>query len=747
MKSQKNSSPLTLHSEPSEFDFTKLAIRFALIYWIFAVTWIFFSDQLLVVLWQGSDLFNVMQTYKGWFFVSFTSVIIYFALSGRIPLTAVNLYQKAKNAETARSEVEKKLKGLSRSNLIGFFVGHVQGPILEANQEFLRMVGYSEGDLQNAQLTHQQLSANESCEKDAHAAEELLARGYCRTYEKDFIHKSGRLVPVLIGATTFNQDRSRMIAFVLDLTEFKKTEQERNQTQERLRLALEATSDSVWEWNLETDETYYSPKWFTMLGYQINEFPANLESWKKITKPSDVDRVLQTIQDAVQQGLGFDVEYQMRSANGQWQWIKGCGKVSVWDKSGKPLRMSGTHTDVTEKKLAQIEAEKMREQLLQSQKVESIGRLAGGVAHDFNNILTSIIGFAELAKNHENHFHHLNQICISAERGAKLTNQLLYYARKKPIEPQVVRLREVLLKIQPLLENCVGEKIKLELSCADVDDHVHVDIGSIEQVIINMCINARDAILESTVEGFSGQVILSISQIMLDAPTAALMEVSPGSYVLMKVTDNGSGMTSDVKKRIFEPFFTTKPEGAGTGLGLSVCQGILKQCDGNIMVESRPQLGTTFFIYIPKFKGNSTVKSVKVSYPMSVEMDSLQPKTILVVEDDDSIREFTKEYLSFLKYNVLIAKDGEEALQVSQKHSQMIDLLVTDVVMPKMEGPELVRRLKETRKKIKIIYTSGYLKDNVLHNDLILDQTEFIQKPFRPDELAQVVRQLLSCEV
>lgn len=733
--------------DSDEFNFKRLAIRIVLTYWVLAMSWIFFSDQFIFWIWQDPATLNLIQTYKGFFFMTVSSVGLYIVLSGRVPLTAINLYQNAKRAEKALSEIENKMKGLSRSNLLGLVVWDLNGKIRDANQEFLRMVGYTSEELRLGKMSFCDLLPQGSELLNEQAFADLRQRGSSKTYEKEFMHQNGRRVPVLMGAVSYSDNQEQAVGFVLDLTELKKTEEERNKSQERLRLALEATTDCFWEWNLETDQTYYSPRWYTMLGYQMNEFPANLDSWKQLTKAEDVGRVIQIVTESVKQGHGYETEFQMRAADGSWRWILGCGRVTKWDKNGVPTLLSGTNTDITEKKNAQFEAERIKEQLLRSQKVESIGRLAGGVAHDFNNILMSIIGFAELIRQGRDAHASLDQIQQAADRGAKLTNQLLCYARKKPIAPAVFHFHDVVAKMESLLTTCVGEENKLEIQTHVKDDRIHVDLGSLEQVILNICINARDAIMAKEENGNPGEIRIVLENIFLDQEKAFALDLQGGEHVLMKISDNGIGMTPEIQKRIFEPFFTTKTDGSGTGLGLSVCQGIIQQCGGNIVVRSEFHTGSTFEIYIPRYSGEKlqTFEAPTISFSTQ-DQGASKIKTILVVDDETSIREFAKEYLTRQGFHVLVAKDGEEALNISNDYVKNIDLLLTDIVMPKMDGTDLARTIQKIRKNIKVIYTSGYIKDVIMNLDVDRKQNIFIQKPFRPADLLKAVQELLGIE-
>jgi PAS domain S-box-containing protein len=399
----------------------------------------------------------------------------------------------------------------------------------------------------------------------------------------------------------------------------------------------------------------------------------------------------------------------------------------------------GFVSDITERKMAERARDELEAQLRQAQKVESIGRLAGGVAHDFNNLLTSVLGFTELAlasvPPDSDAAQYLKTVLESAQRGAGLTQQLLAYARKKIVKPEVVNLNEVVMRMSHMIRRLMGESYELSLSLSPSVGMTKVDVGSFEQVLMNLAVNARDAMIGG------GKLTLATSNVVLGPEYCkAHPGTPPGRYVLLSASDTGCGMTKDVLARVFEPFFTTKGLGEGTGLGLSMCHGIVQQAGGNIAVESELGRGTTFMVYLPRVFGaqpEPALQSVKPPATGGAE-------TILVVEDETVILQVARMVLSALGYRVLTAADGVEALELVKNTEQPIHLLVTDVVMPKLGGADLARALTELRPGLRVLYSSGYTDNAIADHGVLEDGVNFLQKPYTASDLASRVREVLD---
>ena len=381
----------------------------------------------------------------------------------------------------------------------------------------------------------------------------------------------------------------------------------------------------------------------------------------------------------------------------------------------------------------------MQEQLRQAQKIEAIGRLAGGIAHDFNNLLTVIKGVCQLSllDLHERDplYENLKEIERSAERAADLTRQLLAFSRKQILEMEVLDLNDIVRGLDKMLHRLLGEDIDLVTVLSEGIGKVKVDPGQMEQVIINLAVNSRDAMPQG------GKLTIETADVELDEEYAKRhIAVQPGRYVMLSISDTGVGMTPEVKDRLFEPFFTTKEQGKGTGLGLSTVYGIVKQSGGNIWVYSEPGQGATFKIYLPRVEEPLTEKKreeVSREIPRGGE-------TILVVEDEETVRKLAMRLLKGQGYRVLEASDGGKAFMLCEKYKERIDLILTDVVMPGMSGRELAERLKQIHPEMKVLYMSGYTDNAIVHHGVLKEGIHFIQKPFTLESLARKVREVLD---
>lgn len=385
----------------------------------------------------------------------------------------------------------------------------------------------------------------------------------------------------------------------------------------------------------------------------------------------------------------------------------------------------------------QTQRRELERQLLRAQRLEIVGKLAGGVAHDFNNALTVMIGCAELGRRSVPDGHpareHFEEIVTVAQRAAEVTRQLLALAKKQILQPKVVRLDDVVLRTDQMLRRLIGEDIELITVLAAERWPVFIDPGQVEQVLVNLVVNARDAMPEG------GKLRIESAYRQLDASAAAARGLEPGRWVELCVSDTGAGMTPEVQARIFEPFFTTKEPNRGTGLGLATCQAIVEHAGGRIAVESAVGRGSRFEISLPAV-------DAAVSETSSAEVSSEAPtgtETILVVEDETSLRELVAGILKAHGYTVLVAANGEDALATEADHSSSIDLVVTDLVMPLMSGSDLAWRLRERRPEIAVMFMSGYAA-GLLPADQLGDTTRFLAKPFTPAELARAVRDLLD---
>jgi nitrogen-specific signal transduction histidine kinase len=382
---------------------------------------------------------------------------------------------------------------------------------------------------------------------------------------------------------------------------------------------------------------------------------------------------------------------------------------------------------------------RLEEQLLHAQKMEAVGRLAGGVAHDFNNMLTVISGYNRMILDELSTMDPLRgyaeEILKAADRAAALTNQLLAFSRRQIMQPRVINVNAVLIQTQKMLQRLIGEDIELILDLGVDIGNIKADPGHVEQAIVNLAVNARDAM------PMGGHLRIETADVVLDETYARThMGVKPGEFTMIAVSDDGHGMDAETRRHIFEPFFTTKEKGKGTGLGLATVYGIVKQTGGDIWVYSEPGQGTTFKLYFPRVF--EPVSDSAGSDPSATRQSG--GETVLVVEDEQAVRDLTVRILQQLGYTILTASSGGEALEISQTHAGHIDLLLTDVVMPQMSGRQLADHLRESRPKTKVLFLSGYTENTVVHHGVLDAGVDFLPKPFSRENLSKKLREVLA---
>jgi two-component system, cell cycle sensor histidine kinase and response regulator CckA len=385
------------------------------------------------------------------------------------------------------------------------------------------------------------------------------------------------------------------------------------------------------------------------------------------------------------------------------------------------------------------ERTQLEEQFRQAQKMEAVGRLAGGVAHDFNNLLTVITGYSDLLLANpelkEQQRTALQQIRRSAERGGALTHQLLAFSRRQPLEARSIHINGLIMQLEKMLRRLIGEDIELVTIPAAAEDTVEADPGRLEQVIMNVAVNARDAMPGG------GKLTIETGTAHLDESfSARRLGVAPGRYVLISLTDTGTGMDEETLSHIFEPFFTTKGDGRGTGLGLATAYGIVHQSGGAIRISSQLNHGTIARIYLPLAQGKAQLTTEEAPVPEA----TTGFETILLVEDETRVRKLILDVLQARGYQVLEATRGEEALRLARLHGASIDMAVVDVVMPEMSGPDLVRQIEPLCPKLRVLFMSGYTDEAILHHGITESSVAFLQKPFLPDVLARRVREVLD---
>jgi PAS domain S-box-containing protein len=492
-----------------------------------------------------------------------------------------------------------------------------------------------------------------------------------------------------------------------------------------------------WEWDIVCDKVTWSDETRRLYGYSEQDFGANMKTCLARVHPDDRAKVQLALDEALRSGGPYVCDHRVLLPDGTIRVMHGLGEV-VMDEQRQPVRIIGTTQDVTEADRAEAALRRSEEQLRQSQKMEAVGRLAGGVAHDFNNLLTVITCYSSMSLRQMEKGNplrkHSEEIQAAAERAASLTGQLLAFSRKQVLQPRIVDLNETVSGMEKMLRRLIGEDVEL---CTMFDPelgHVKADPGQFEQVILNLAVNARDAMPRG------GKLTIQTANVTLDQRTRFRnRDLNVGDYVMVAVSDSGVGMTEEVKSHLFEPFFTTKGVGRGTGLGLATCYGIICQSDGDIRVYSEMNCGTTFKIYLPRVDAPTTTATA-TNDPDTLPEGS---ESILIVEDEATVRRLAASVLRGAGYQVQEARDAIEALGIV-KAKQPFDLIITDVIMPKMSGKELYDQIKVIAPRIKVLFMSGYTDDALAHHGVLGPELCFLEKPFSPVGLARKVREVID---
>jgi len=500
--------------------------------------------------------------------------------------------------------------------------------------------------------------------------------------------------------------------------------------EELFRLITENAADMIAVVDASGHRLYNSPSYEKILGYQPQDM-AGSPAFDQI-HPEDREKVQKAATEARLTGVGQSVEYRMRHKNGGWRTLE--SRATTVLQQGRVERLIIVNRDITERK-------QLEEQFRQSQKMEAVGRLSGGVAHDFNNLLGVIIGYGEILQEDLPADPALRvnveEILKAGHRAASLTRQLLAFSRQQQLDPTVLDLNAVVRDMEKMLKRLIGEDIELKTDLDASLARIKADQGQIEQAVMNLAVNARDAMPSG------GKLSLASSNFHMDESFVRRYPypVQTGDYVLFTVSDNGIGMDATTRARIFEPFFTTKEKGQGTGLGLSMVYGIVKQSGGYIDVASEPGAGATFKIYLPKAEGPVAVLT-KTDLPASLRGN----ETILLVEDEPSLRALAAHLLESCGYTVLEASSGEQALEIARQE-RTIHLLFTDVVMPGISGRVLADRLVEQRPQLRVVYTSGYTGQTIGAHGVLAEGSHFLPKPFTREKLAHKIREALDASV
>jgi PAS domain S-box-containing protein len=637
-------------------------------------------------------------------------------------------------------ESEERSEAILKTTIDGFILVDKSGRIVEVNDAYCRMTGYTRDEILSKTVTD--MDAFESSADSSSRIEHIIKSGGIR-FETQHRKKDGSVIDVEVSTHYRDMGKGCIISFLKDVTDQKKAEKALRESKEKLRSLNENIGNGM-VYQIDTgidgktrEFTYISPAVERFHGITVEQ--AINDPFLIYNQISDEHKriLVEKEAHAIETMSTFNIDVLVDYPPGEKTWRRFASTPRrtldghlLWD---------GIEFDVTLEKQKEAEGERLKNQLVQAQKIESVGQLAGGVAHDFNNMLSVIIGHAEMAMMQidEGHPVHadLQEILGAAKRSADLTRQLLAFARKQAVSPRPVDVNLEACRMMNMLKRMIGEDIELIWQPEEGLWPVNIDPVQIDQILVNLSINARDALVKD------GIITIRTGNQSIGKDHSMNIELFPGDYVFISVSDNGVGMEKSVMDHLFEPFFTTKDIGKGTGMGLSMVYGIVKQNKGGIHVESQTGKGSTFRIFLPRFSENSVVYETRTD---KASLLSKGRETVLIVEDEPSILKMGKSILEKLGYRILASHSPVEALSIAETHDGIIHLLITDVIMPEMNGRELVEKLSVFHPSLKVLYMSGYTANVISMHGVLEKDVHFIQKPFSIQDFSEKVREALG---
>jgi PAS domain S-box-containing protein len=639
-------------------------------------------------------------------------------------------------AQRGVEQATERLAAIVKSSADAIVGKTLEGVVTSWNISAERIFGYPAEEMVGQSVF--KLIPEELHESERVLLEQIRRGEAVQFSETERITKDGRRISIALSVSPIRDTQGRVVgasSIKRDITESKLAQEALAQSQERLQLALNAARMGTWRWEVATNSLNWDEGLNQLYGIAPGESITRYEQFLERVHQDDRAMVREAVGRAIEGGEALDYEFRIVLPDGRVRWLADQGRV-VRDSNGKLLYMTGVCLDVTERRLVE-------ERLLQAHRMDSVGQLAGGIAHEANNMMSVVLGCADYVLQRtdlpEPVRQDVDQIWRAAKRTAGITQQLLAFSRRQILQPQVLDLNAMVRDLELILNRALGENRGLRMHLSPSLGQVRADPGQLEQVLLNLTLNARDAMEEG------GRLTIETMNVVLDeAYTSAkpVESLKPGEYAALVVTDTGRGMDRATLGRIFEPFFTTKGVGEGTGLGLSTVYGIMKQSDGFIWVYSEPGLGTTFKLYFPVV-GHAP----KDTEPLPPTPPGRTEELILVVEDEPMVRSMMARILRDCGYSVLEAASGREALEVLEAQTVPASLIVADVVMPDIGGREMAAQVAKRWPDVPVLFTSGYTGLEVISRGLLEEGREFVQKPLTPEGLARKVREMVDAKL
>ena len=603
-----------------------------------------------------------------------------------------------------------------------------------ANDAYCGMLGYREEELLGRHL--KDITHPEVLEKNL-LKQTRLKNGEIDHYrmEKRFIHKDGSTIVGILDANLVRDSNGVPVYFigsVVDITDRKLAEKALKKSEKELKNTLDATTDGIWTWDIPTGKLFFSPKYYTMLGYEPGEFPASFESWLDLVHPDDREKAVSESEKYLKtMSREYEDEFRLKTKQGGYRWIRARARAVERDEHGNATYIIGNHEDITERKV-------LEERLRQAQKMESIGNLAGGIAHDFNNLLSPIIGLSEMLiedlPEGSLEYENAKEIMNAGMRGAALVKQILAFSRQSEHSMMPLRIGQVLDDVFKLSRSTIPSNIPIVQNLQPDCGPVMGDPTQIHQVAMNLVTNAYHA-----VEKTGGMIAVGLKQAEIGPDELADPSCEPGDYAVLSVSDTGCGIDPSIMDKIFDPYFTTKKMGKGTGLGLAVVYGIVKEHRGDIKVRSIQGKGTTFDICLPLLK-----RSAEPAAPGGADALQGGRERILLIDDDTAIAKMGKKILERYGYRVTARFGSLEGLETFRSAPEAYDLVVTDMAMPNMTGEQLAREILSVREDIPVVICTGFSERMDKQKAKAIGVKALLMKPVPKSELVQTVRNVLD---